>query len=63
MLQSLPEDDWIADPALDAAIGVMVAQGLVLDALVFTRHLPHLSLLVRRRPELKVVVDHGAKPP
>jgi L-fuconolactonase len=63
MLQSMPEDDWIADPALDAAIDAMVEHGLVLDALVFTRHLPHLALLIRRRPELKVVIDHGAKPP
>lgn len=63
MLQSLPKDDWIADPALDPAIDAMIEHDLVLDALVFTRHLPHLRTLVRRRPELKVVIDHAAKPP
>lgn len=62
MLQALP-DDWIADPALDPAVAAMVEAGLSLDALVFTRHLPHLEAFARRWPELPIVIDHGAKPP
>jgi L-fuconolactonase len=63
MLQSLADDAWIADPALDPAIDAMVACRLSLDALVFTRHLPHLRRLAERRPDLAIVIDHGAKPP
>lgn len=63
MLQSLDNDAWIAAPGLDPALDAMVAHGLSLDALVLTRHLPHLLALARRRPELAIVIDHGAKPP
>ncbi|WP_029909168.1 amidohydrolase [Caulobacter sp. UNC358MFTsu5.1] len=63
MLQDLDDDAWIASPDLDPALDAMVAHGLSLDALVLTRHLPHLLDLARRRPDLAIVVDHGAKPP
>ncbi|PZR33290.1 amidohydrolase [Caulobacter segnis] len=63
MLQNLPDDAWIARPDLAPAIDVLVAHDLSLDALVFTRHLPHLLSLATRRPDLRIVIDHGAKPP
>jgi L-fuconolactonase len=63
MLQSLDDDAWIAAPGLDPSLDAMVAHGLSLDGLVLTRHLPHLLALARRRPELAIVIDHGAKPP
>jgi L-fuconolactonase len=62
MLQNLP-DDWISDPSLDPAIGAMIEYGLRFDALVFTRHLPRLRVFAERWPDLRVVIDHGAKPP
>jgi L-fuconolactonase len=46
----LDDDAWIAAPGLDPAFDAMVAHGLSLDALVLTRHLPHLLALARRRP-------------
>ena len=60
MLQNLPDDDWIADPALDLAIDAMMAHNLRFDALVFTRQLPHLSAFAQRWPNLPIVIDHGA---
>ncbi len=63
MLQNLDEDDWIADPKLDPAIEAMAAHGLRFDALVFTRHLPHLRRFAKRWPDLPIVIDHCAKPP
>jgi L-fuconolactonase len=63
MLQNLDDDAWIAAPRLDPALDAMVAHDLSLDALVLTRHLPHLLTLARRRPDLAIVIDHGAKPP
>ncbi len=62
MLQDLAEPDWILQPAVQPALEAMAALGLVLDALVKPVHLPHLLSLCRQHPQLKVVIDHGAKP-
>lgn len=63
MLQDLPDDAWIIRADLAPAIDALVAHDLSLDALVFTRHLPHLLTLATQRPDLRIVIDHGAKPP
>jgi L-fuconolactonase len=62
MLQDLPEDGWIDDPALDPAIEAMRKADLAFDALVLPRHLEHLEKFARRHPDLPIVIDHGAKP-
>jgi L-fuconolactonase len=62
MLQDLADDASILRPALAPALDAIEAGGLSLDALVTPRHLPHLARFLERRPELKVVIDHGAKP-
>lgn len=62
MLQSLPDDDWIDDPALQPAIAAMRQHQLTFDALVLPRHLPGLTRFARRFPELPIVIDHAAKP-
>ena len=63
MLQDLPDDDWIADPATVPAAEAMVRHGLVFDALVLPRHLPALHVFADRHPGLAIVIDHAAKPP
>jgi L-fuconolactonase len=63
MLQDLPDDDWIADPGVDAGALAMAQHGLVFDALVLTRHLEALQTFAMRHPSLRIVIDHGAKPP
>ncbi len=63
MLQGLPEDDWILRPELAPALDAMVALDLRFDALVFTRHLPFIDTLAKRYPGLRIIIDHGAKPP
>ena len=40
----------------------MQRAGLRFDALVKPRHLPNLTKLLSARPDLRVVIDHGAKP-
>lgn len=62
MLQSLP-DGWISGLMLDPAIAAMKAHGLAFDALVFPRHLTGLSEFAARHEDLRIVIDHGAKPP
>lgn len=62
MLQCLPDDDWILRPELEPAIAAMKQHQLSFDALVYTRHLPHLEIFARRHPDLPIVIDHAAKP-
>ncbi len=50
------------DPAMHPGLAYMAAQSLVLDALVRPRHLPSLRRLAERLPDLRIVIDHAAKP-
>jgi L-fuconolactonase len=62
MLQSLPADDWIARHDLDPALATMIALDLAFDALVLPKQLKGLLQRVERTPDLRVMIDHGAKP-
>jgi len=62
MVQDIPDDEWLLRSDLAPAFHALVERGLVLDALVFPRHLPRLLVIAERYPELSIVVDHGAKP-
>lgn len=61
MLQDLI-DDWILDPRIEPAIAAMVAADLSFDALIKPRHLQSILSFARRWPDLRIVIDHGAKP-
>jgi L-fuconolactonase len=63
MLQDIAQDDWIADPALQPAVEAMLAHDLAFDALVLPRHLGPLLHFATCYPGLRIVIDHGAKPP
>ena len=63
MLQDLPDDDWIANPVLKPAVDALIAHDLAFDALIFTRHVDALDTFIERFRQLRIVVDHGAKPP
>src|SRR5579862_5070546 len=62
MLQDLEDDAWILRREIEPAISAMADSGLCLDLLVFPRHLPHVEKFLSRHPELRCVIDHGAKP-
>jgi len=63
MLQDLPDDEWIAKADTARAVDALIAHDLAFDALVFTRHAHALATFLARHPMLRVVIDHGAKPP
>jgi L-fuconolactonase len=63
MIQDIADPGWMLRPDLDPAYRALVKAGLVFDALVLPRHLDNLLTLVGRYPDMKVVVDHCAKPP
>lgn len=62
MIQDIKDDNWMLKPELQPAFECLIEQDLTFDALVFPRHLQNLKILLKRYPELKVVVNHGAKP-
>jgi len=63
MLQDLPDDRWIETAPKEAAIRKLIELDLAFDALIFARHVPSLLVFAKRYPDLRIVVDHGAKPP
>ncbi len=62
MLQDMPDERWILKPEFSNVMQTMQAHELRFDALVRPRHLPALLEFTERYPELRVVIDHAAKP-
>jgi L-fuconolactonase len=62
MIHDLPDPAWMLGPALVPALRALSAHGLAFDALVRPVHLLPLRRLLDRHPDLRVVIDHGAKP-
>ena len=62
MLQDIPDVEWVLQPALDAAFRALIARDLAFDVLIKPPHLASALTLLCRYPELRAVVDHGAKP-
>ncbi len=62
MIQDIEEDDWMLKPALTAALHTLQKRDLTFDALVLQRHLPNLNTFLSTYPDLRVVIDHCAKP-
>ena len=63
LVESEPADDWLAQPQVIRGLNVLAAHGVAYDLLVHTRHLKHVLTVAERCPNLRLVVDHLAKPP
>lgn len=62
MVQDMDDDDWLMRAELAPAFDAMIVHQLVFDALLKPRHLRRLIAVLERHPQLRVVVDHAAKP-
>jgi L-fuconolactonase len=62
MLQDIPDVEWVLQPGLDPAFRALIARDLAFDVLIKPPHLASALTLLTRYPELRAVVDHGAKP-
>lgn len=62
MLQDIADPRWIMQPNVVAALATLPAHGLSFDALVRPLHLPHIGRLAELLPDLRIIIDHGAKP-
>jgi L-fuconolactonase len=63
LVESEPADDWLAQPRVIQGLRELSSCGLSYDLLVHTRHLRYAKTALEECPELRVVIDHLAKPP
>lgn len=63
LVESEPQDDWLSQPKVQANLRELAKRGVAYDLLVHTRHLKYASMVADSGPELRLVVDHMAKPP
>jgi L-fuconolactonase len=62
MVHDIPDANWLARPELAPAFAAMAAHDLVFDALLRPRHIAPMLSVLKRHPDLAVVIDHAAKP-
>lgn len=63
LVESEPNDDWLIQPSVLSGLKKLSAGGCTYDLLVHTRHLKYVPQVAEHCPELRLVVDHLAKPP
>jgi L-fuconolactonase len=64
LIHDEPDPDWLLRDTVQQSLGLLAARGLTYDVVaVLPRHLEHVPTLAERHPELRLVVDHLAKPP
>ncbi|WBB80323.1 amidohydrolase family protein [Micromonospora sp. WMMD882] len=61
-LQALDDPDWVLTPSVARGLAAIESADLVYEALARPVHLGRLVEVARRRPGLRIVVDHAAKP-
>jgi L-fuconolactonase len=64
LIHTKPDPDWLLRADVDHSLGLLAASGLPFDVVsVIPRHLEHVPVLADRHPDLRLVIDHLAKPP
>lgn len=63
MLQDCEDIAWLLGDAVRPVIDKLVARDLSFDALIRADQLDTITALAQACPALRIVVDHGAKPP
>ena len=58
-----PDPAWLLRPDVRRGLAAVAAAGLAYDLLVRVREMPAALTVARERPDLRVVIDHLAKPP
>ena len=62
MLQEIADVEWVLQPKLAPALRALIERDLSFDLLVRPPHLKATLALLLRHPDLRAIVDHGAKP-
>lgn len=62
MLQDITEIDWILKKKLSPCLDFLMHNKKTMDLLIKPKHLSNVIKLVERYPDLRMVLDHAAKP-
>lgn len=62
-VQDEPDDGWLVREGVLAGLAELARRRIPYDLLLYPRHLPLVPRLLDRVPDLRVVIDHLAKPP
>lgn len=63
LVESEPAEDWLIQKSVLSGLRQLSSQGVSYDLLVHTRHLKHARRVAENCPDLRLVIDHMAKPP
>lgn len=64
LIHDEPDEDWLLREDVGAGLDVLAAAGLTFDVVAVTpRHLAHVPVIAAQHPDLRLVIDHLAKPP
>ena len=64
LIHTQSDPEWLLRPNVDDGLGVLERAGLTFDVVaVLPEHLALIPELSQRHPELRMVIDHLAKPP
>jgi L-fuconolactonase len=63
MVQDEPDHEWLLRGDVIRGLRELARRGLPYDLLIYPRHLPLVPRLAEEIPDLRMVIDHIAKPP
>jgi L-fuconolactonase len=64
LIHDEPDPDWIVQERALQGLQILSAAGISFDFVaVFPNHLKHIRTVAERVPDLKIIIDHLAKPP
>jgi len=62
VVQDEPDDDFLVRPDILRGLALLEKHGVPFDVLIYVKHLRHVPTLARKMPNLKMVINHLAKP-
>jgi L-fuconolactonase len=63
MVQDEPDVNWLVREDVLRGLGELARRGIPYDLLLLPQHLPLIPRIAERVPDLRMVIDHIAKPP
>jgi L-fuconolactonase len=64
LIHEEPDPDWVVQDSVIEGLKALASFGMTFDVVaVFPDHLKHVATLAEKVPNLKMVIDHLAKPP
>ncbi|HWT98256.1 MAG TPA: amidohydrolase family protein [Terriglobales bacterium] len=62
MIQDIADPDWMLQPQLAPGLAALQRHDIAFDALLKPPHLQPFRKFLKLYPDLRIVIDHGAKP-